>query len=308
MAAGGYVRGAGDVGNQGGHLTLPWTIDRRSATSADIVFRATGKAQRFTALLLSDEHADNANSDLGLIRKHHQEAMDVGAPICKFGDTFCAMEGKWDKRASESALRVEMRGGNYLDRLVTFHEELYRPYASHIAVLSDGNHETAMLRHHQTDLLERLTGGLRRDGSPALHMPFTGFVRFRFQDANSHAVSKTLHYHHGYGGGGEVTRGLIDQSRTRGQYLADIYYSGHIHRRNSDENIITELDNMGQPQESQQLFLRGGCYKRETHGGGGYHIEKGRAGRPLGGWWLHFDITRGAKTGLHCAMSYEAAN
>lgn len=292
----------------GGYLTLPWTIERKSATSADIVFRATGKAQRFTALLISDEHADNAHSDLALIRKHHQEALGIGAPILKFGDTFCAMEGKWDKRASESALRVEMRGGNYLDRLVSFHEDLYRPYAANIAVLSDGNHETAMLRHHQTDLLERLTGGLRRDGAPALHMPYTGFVRFRFQDANSHAVSKTLHYHHGYGGGGEVTRGLIDQSRTRGQYLADLYYSGHIHRRNSDENIITALDNMGQPVESQQLFLRGGCYKRETHGGGGYHVEKGRAGRPIGGWWVHFDLTRGKNTGLNCAMAYETAN
>ena len=289
-------------------MSLAWTIERRSSTSADIVFDATGKIQRLTALLISDEHADNAHSDLDLIRKHHQEAVDIGAPILKFGDIFCAMEGKWDKRASDSALRVEMRGGNYLDRLVTFHEELYRPYAANIAVLSDGNHETSILRHHQTDLLERLTGSLRRDKSPALHLPFAGFVRFRFEDASKHAISKTLHYHHGYGGGGEVTRGLIDQSRTRGQYVADVYYSGHIHRRNSDENVITSLDQFGSPVESQQRFLRGGTYKRETHDGNGYHIEKGRAGRPVGGWWLHFDMSRTSKSGLRCDLSYEAAN
>jgi len=289
-------------------LSLAWTIERKSSTSADIVFDATGKAQRFTALLISDEHADNAHSDLDLIRKHHQEAVDAGAPILKFGDTFCAMEGKWDKRASESALRVEMRGGNYLDRLVTFHEELYRPYAANIAVLSDGNHETSILRHHQTDLLERLIGSLRRDKSPTLHLPFTGFVRFRFEDSSKHCISRTLHYHHGYGGGGEVTRGLIDQSRTRGQYVADVYYCGHIHRRNSDENVITSLDHFGSPVETQQLFLRGGTYKREALGGNGYHIEKGRAGRPMGGWWLYFDISRSRKSGLRCDLSYEAAN
>lgn len=289
-------------------MSLAWTIERKSSTSADIVFDATGKAQRFTALLISDEHADNAHSDLDLIRKHHQEAVDAGAPILKFGDTFCAMEGKWDKRASESALRVEMRGGNYLDRLVTFHEELYRPYAANIAVLSDGNHETSILRHHQTDLLERLIGSLRRDKSPTLHLPFTGFVRFRFEDSSKHCISRTLHYHHGYGGGGEVTRGLIDQSRTRGQYVADVYYCGHIHRRNSDENVITSLDHFGSPVETQQLFLRGGTYKREALGGNGYHIEKGRAGRPMGGWWLYFDISRSRKSGLRCDLSYEAAN
>ena len=289
-------------------MTLPWIIERKSSTSADIVFEATGKGQRFTALLISDEHADNAHSDLDLIRKHHQQAVDVGAPILKFGDTFCAMEGKWDKRASESALRVEMRGGNYLDRLVTFHQELYRPYAANIAVLADGNHETSILRHHQTDLLERLTQSLRQDKSPVLHFPFTGFVRFRFIDSSKHSISKTLHYHHGYGGGGEVTRGMIDQSRTRGQYVADVYYSGHIHRRNSDENVITSLDHFGVPSETQQLFLRGGCYKREAQGGNGYHIEKGRAGRPVGGWWLYFDLSRTKKSGLRCDLSYEAAN
>jgi len=191
---------------------------------------------------------------------------------------------------------------------VAFHENLYRPYAANIAILADGNHETSILRHHQTDLLERLTGSLRRDKSPVLHLPFTGFVRFRFEDALKHCVSKTLHYHHGYGGGGEVTRGMIDQSRTRGQYVADIYYSGHIHRRNSDENVITSLDHFGSPVESQQLFLRGGTYKREALGGNGYHIEKGRAGRPVGGWWLYFDISRSSKSGLRCDLSYEAAN
>lgn len=261
--------------------------------SADIVFRATGKKERFSVLLLSDEHADNLQADLALIRKHHQQAVDLGAPILKLGDTMCAMEGKWDKRASESHLRPEMRGGNYLDRLVKFHADLCRPYAKNIAVISDGNHETAMLKHHQTDLLERLVQTLRQDGSPVLHMPFVGFVRFRFVDNNSHNTSWLLNYHHGYGGGGEVTRGMIDNSRTRGQYIANGHYSGHIHRKNMDENVVLTMDIKGKVVEMQQLFLRGSCYKREHVDGSGWHIEKGRAARPLGGWWLHFDLWRG---------------
>jgi hypothetical protein len=274
--------------------------------SADLVFRASGKRERFSILFKSDEHADNKQADLDLIRKQDQQAVDIGAPILKLGDTMCAMEGKWDKRASESHLRPEMRGGNYLDRLVNFHAELCRPFAANIAIISDGNHETAMLKHHQTDLLERLVSTLRQDGSPALHMPFTGFVRIRFEDQHKHADSKVLHYHHGYGGGGEVTRGLIDNSRTRGQYAADIYYSGHIHRRNLDENVMMTLDRAGNVVERTQLFLRGSCYKREGMDGGGYHVEKGRSARPLGGWWVHFDVER-TKTVLAVTTTAEAA-
>jgi hypothetical protein len=285
---------------------MRWKVDRLGQLSADIVFRASGKKERFSVLLMSDEHADNLQADLGLIRKHHQQAVDLGAPILKLGDTMCAMEGKWDKRASESHLRPEMRGGNYLDRLVNFHADLYGQYARNIAIISDGNHETAMLKHHQTDLLERLVSTLRRDGSPALHMPFMGFVRFRFVDTNKHCASWVLNYHHGYGGGGEVTRGLIDNSRTRGQYFANGHYSGHIHRKNCDENVILHLDHVGNVVEMHQLFLRGSCYKREHLDGNGYHIEKGRSARPLGGWWLHFDLWRGSK-GLELTTTAESA-
>jgi hypothetical protein len=268
-----------------------WTVTRTDKQCVDIDFDCSQK-KKFSALLLADEHADNAHSDLALIRKHHAEAVSLGAPILKFGDTFCAMEGKWDRRASESALRPEMRGGNYLDKLVSFHTDLYLPYAKNIAVVSDGNHETAILKHHQTDLLERLTQNLRTFGAPCEHMPFTGFVRFKFDLGNRHRDSKTLHYHHGYGGGGEVTRGMIDNSRTRGQYSADIYISGHIHRRNSDENVMISVNGRGHVVQQPQLFLRAGTYKREEMGGSGYHTEKGRSARPVGGWWLDFEISR----------------
>jgi hypothetical protein len=181
-----------------------WTVTRTDKQCVDIDFDCS-QTKDVSVLLLADEHADNAHSDLALIRKHHAEAVALGAPILKFGDTFCAMEGKWDRRASESALRPEMRGGNYLDKLVSFHTDLYLPYAKNIAVVSDGNHETSILKHHQTDLLERLTQNLRTFGAPCEHMPFTGFVRFKFDLGNQHRESKTLQYHHGYGGGGEVT-------------------------------------------------------------------------------------------------------
>lgn len=284
---------------------MNWNVSRLDAQAAEILFEVS-PSEKVTVLLMADEHADNAHSDLALLRKHHDEARELNAPILKFGDTFCAMEGKWDRRKSEAALRPEMRGGNYFDKLVSWHTGLYMPYAKQIAVVSDGNHEASILQHHQTDLAERLVHNLRMVGSPALHMPFTGFVRFRFDLGNKHQTSTVLHYHHGYGGGGEVTRGLIDQSRTRGQYDADIYVSGHIHRRNADENVMTGINNLGRVVQRNQVFLRSGTYKAEERGGKGYHIEKGRAARPLGGWWLEMTPRRERNT-VTLDVSYRPA-
>jgi hypothetical protein len=195
------------------------------------------------------------------------------------------MQGKWDKRADQNQLRGEHRGNNYLDKLVDTAEKWYTPYAKNIALITDGNHEGSIMQRHQTDILERLSDRLK-----VLHGPFWGFVIFNFKKLKDRgATSKVLHFHHGYGGGGEVTRGMIDNSRTRGQYRADIYVSGHIHRRNSDENIITEVVPQKRTiRQKRELFLRASTYKNET---GGWHAETGKAGRPLGGWWLNFKFS-----------------
>jgi hypothetical protein len=234
-------------------------------------------------LLQTDEHWDNKECDLKMLRQHHEQAVEKNAPILKFGDTYCAMQGKWDRRADQNQLREEHRGNCYLDKLVDTAGDWYAPYAKQIALITPGNHETSIVQHHQTDLTERLAERLRQESGSSIHVGgYWGYVRIQFE-ANK-TVSKTLHYHHGYGGGGEVTRGFIDNNRTRGQYDADIYISGHIHRRNMDENIMTRLQG-NKIIRQEQLFLRGATYKREVNG---WHAERGRSARPIGAWWLRF--------------------
>lgn len=262
-----------------------WTIERESEMVSTLRLEpfATVDEERWI-LLQSDEHADNAHSDLGLIDKHMRQAWERGAAVLKFGDTFCAMQGRWDKRADPMQLREELRGGNYLDLLPKFVHRLYQPYADCVAGVGYGNHETSIANHHQTDLIERLVDRLRTDGSRVQKLGYTGFVRIISQYGHTKR-QHILHFHHGSGGGGEVTRGMIDWSRTRGMYEADIYYAGHIHRRNMDENVISRVTPNGKFERRTQLFLRGGCYKHED-GPGGWHVERGRAARPVGGWWL----------------------
>ena len=258
-----------------------WSINEVSRQVHEITYHGCTAKDEFWALLMSDEHWDSADCARTLLTNHHREALERGAPILKFGDTFDVMQGKWDKRADQNALRPEHRGNNYFDRILTTAEEYYSPFSQNIALITPGNHEQSVLDRHQTNLTEKLVHSLRGH-SKTVHLGgYWGFVRFKFLHGNTWAT-KTLCYHHGYGGGGEVTRGFIDNNRTRSQYNADLFYSGHVHRRNVDENIITELSGKTIVRR-QQLFLRGSTYKDETEG---WHASKGRSARPLGGWWL----------------------
>jgi hypothetical protein len=161
--------------------------------------------------------------------------------------------------------------------------EFYRPYADTIALICPGNHETSIESRHQTDLTDRLCQELS-----VAKGGYWGYVQVE-ADLGGRAHNLQINYHHGYGGGGEVTRGMIDNNRTRGQYDADVFYSGHIHRRNMDENIVTRLSRLTLVRH-KQLFLRGSTYKDEH--ADGWHSQQGRAGRPLGGWWLIVKASR----------------
>jgi UDP-2,3-diacylglucosamine pyrophosphatase LpxH len=286
--------------------TAPWNITQHAPS----VFELRFTQPQGDVLVVSDLHWDNAHCDRAALKRDLDEAVKRNAPILMIGDTFCLMQGKWDRRKDDSQMRPEHRGGNYFDRIVTTAADWFAPYARNIALITYGNHETSIIQHHETDILQRFDQALR-DKCPQYrgHVgAYAGFLKIavprkegpRTQDRK--ACSKTLAWHHGYGGGGEVTRGLIDNSRTRGQAFADIYVSGHIHRRNLDENVITMLDqkNMNILQLTQ-WFLRAGTYKREdgSHKGemSGWHVEKGHTCRPMGGWWLPFRTSRTTRRG-----------
>jgi predicted phosphodiesterase len=267
---------------------MDWTFGKTS----DSVYRLEmlfDKAEK-RVLLASDIHWDSAHCQLNLLKKKFQEAVDTKSPIIICGDFFDAMQGKWDPRSSTNALRPEHRTGKYLDSLVETAAEWLQPFAKNIALISYGNHETSIRKKHEVDLIQRLCQELRRQDSPVECGPYMGFIQVvgKMRSCPSQSDSMTLHYHHGYGGGGEVTRGLIDHSRTRGQYRADVYFSGHIHRRNYDENVVTTVTSKGLLRHRRQLFLRSSCWKDEMQDE--WHKMQGRGARPIGGWWLNLEM------------------
>lgn len=245
-------------------------------------------------LLQSDEHFDNPKCDLDLLRRHHDEAVQRDAGILKFGDTFCAMQGKYDKRASKDDLREEHRHGNYLDRLVSTAADFYEPYADRIIQFGDGNHETAIYSRHETDLLERLCATLTdRSGSPVRHTGYTGWVWFKFKRGNNRR-SRRLWYTHGYGGGGPVTKDAI-QFHRQNVYVdnADIIASGHTHDAWTIEQTRIRLSDSGRVERRTVHGVKLGTYK-DDYGDGqhGWAIGKGHPPKPMGAQWLRFTWSR----------------
>jgi hypothetical protein len=271
----------------------PWEFSgvSRNVHRFDIELPRVG--DEFHALLMSDVHWDNPHCDRALLSKVLKQARARNAPIMDIGDFHCAMQGKFDKRASKSDLLPEHAQGDYLDALVRTADEYLAPYADLLTLRGYGNHETSIKKHHETDLVERLTERLRARGSPARTGGFSGFVRFYVSRGQSRQ-SLTYWYHHGHGGGGPVTRGVI-QSNRHAVFLADadIVHTGHTH----DTWIVPisriRLTRAGKVEHCRQVHVSTPGMKEEYGDGhGGWHIERGAPPKPVGAAWLR--IYRGS--------------
>jgi predicted phosphodiesterase len=278
-----------------------WVCSETNERVAQFVTQIPKSSGTFKILALTDLHWDSAHCKLDLLKSHLDEALKKNIPVIIIGDLYDVMQGKYDPRSDQSTLREEHRGNCYFDAIIDTSIDWFRPYAKIMALVSPGNHEGAVMKRQQIDLIDRFCRGMKSEGSNVISAPDWGFILVKMKNRNT-VNTKKLYYQHGYGGGGEITRGLIDHSRTRSQWDADVYVSGHIHRRNIDENIIVRCSARGTVSQEQQLFVRCGSYKDETHDA--WHISKGRGARPVGGWYINFNA-KIVKSDLQVSVSAE---
>ncbi len=245
-------------------------------------------------LLQTDCHWDNPHCDREMMQSHLDLALERNAPVIDAGDFFCAMQGKYDKRSSKKDLLPEHATGNYLDALVNTSAEWLNPYKSILTVRGNGNHESAIQKNHETDLNERLAERLRSMGGIARRGGYSGFVRFQISTGGRNSQQK-LWYFHGSGGGGPVTRGVIQTNR-QAVYVADadFVFTGHTH----DSFLLPieriRLDQQDKITQFRQTHIKGAGYKEEFRDGyGGWHIERGGPPKPTGAWWMRFYAPKG---------------
>lgn len=244
-----------------------------------------GRDQWF--LLTADRHWDNPDSDQAMQRKHLKEAKERGAWCLDFGDFFCAMQGKFDKRSDKSKLRPEHSKGDYLDSLVKTAAQEFA--GENLLMIGEGNHESSIMKRHETNLVERLVERLKDKGNPFIHHGgFSGWVRFQIAEGGTNRKTINLNYHHGYGGGGPVTRDVIQTNR-RAVYLPDahIVVSGHTHDEWQVPIQRVRLSDQGALYTDEQYHVKIPSYKDEyKDGAGGWHIETGKPPKPKGAIWM----------------------
>jgi hypothetical protein len=239
-------------------------------------------------LLKADTHWDNPLCDRPLLERLHRQARERGARIIEAGDLFCLMQGKYDPRADKAHVRPEHQQDDYLGAVEDTAVDYFAPWADLYLQISDGNHDTAILKRHEYDILGRFCRrlGIQRG-------PYAGWILFRFEHPNGsgHRTTRRLYYHHGWGGGGPVTKGTINPSRVA-TYTpdADIVLYGHIHEQWLFPIERQRISDSGKRFFDRQYHIQLPTMKQEFVGGG-YHIEKGRPPKPLGAWWLRFYYT-----------------
>lgn len=242
-------------------------------------------------LLTSDNHHDNPTCNRVLEKSHLEQAKERGAVIINCGDLFCAMQGKYDPRSSMDYIRPEDIGENYLDLIVQHAAEFYGPYAKNFLLIGRGNHETNIRRRHGTDLTSNLVHRLNADHGGNIHIGnYGGYVRFMFTIHKTKRQSINLKYFHGSGGGGPVTRGVIQTNR-QAVFLpdADIVVNGHTHDSWVLPRSRERVSMAGTIYKDLIWFARVPGYKDEyADGTGGFHVERGRDPRPIGSIWVRF--------------------
>jgi len=247
-------------------------------------------------LLISDLHWDNPHCDRGLLKNHLDEAVKRNAAIILNGDTYCCMGGKYDRRADKSLIRPEHNTDRYFDAIVDTSVEWFAPYAKNILLIGYGNHETAIIKHGETDLLQRFASTLNYATGSAVQVGgYGGTIDIRVLHDTIRGVNFVVHYYHGSGGGGPVTKGVIqDQRLLAGTEGYDLTWMGHVHELYYHQNIIHRYDRSTKTLIQKPIHqLRTATYKEEWDGGYmGFHTERGRGPKPLGGYWLKLETSR----------------
>jgi hypothetical protein len=240
-------------------------------------------------LLISDVHFDSPHCRKDILRRLLNQAKERNAGIGIIGDWFDVMQGRDDRRSAKSDLAKQYKVSNYFDAVVEDSAAFLEPYKENILFASEGNHETAITKHHETNLLKRLCEEL-----DVPHMGYSGFIRWMFHTENeqgqrSNKSSVPMYFHHGWGGGGEVNKGVARAQRERGPIPdAQIYVGGHTHTAYAIPDMRVRLSPSGRIANEMTLHINLPTLKDEYNMREGFHVEKGRWPRVLGGYWLRF--------------------
>lgn len=257
-------------------------------------------------LLSSDRHHDSVDCNRELELKHLEQAKERKAFIIDVGDLFDAMQGKYDARKSYKNLRPEYKEDNYLDLIVQDAAKFYSPYVQQFLMIGRGNHESSVLKNNSVDLIGNTVHRLNSDyGGHVQAGGYGGWVRILCTVGGAQRESVLIKYFHGSGGGGPVTRGVIQTNRQAVfEPDADIVVNGHTHDSWTVPIERERLSASGIVYTDIQYHIRTATYHDDYgDGSNGWHVERGGAPKPMGACWLRLSVSQ--KRDLHKLIQIE---
>jgi len=275
-------------------------FERRSGNVLDVRLEVRGEKWEQWFMLSSDRHHDSHSCNRELEIEHLEEARRKNAKVLDFGDLFDCMQGRYDPRRSYKEMRPEYlqmmidEKKDYLDVIVKDAVKFYKPYADLFALVTRGNHETAIQKNNDTDLIERFVYQTNMESMVNICKgAYGGWVVFHFSRGNVRS-SIRLKYFHGSGGGGPVTKGTI-QSNRQAVFLPDaqIVVNGHIHESWLLAMPRERISDSGEIFQDMQHHVRTPTYKNDYgDGSGNWHVERGAPPKPMGCVWLRFYVEK----------------
>jgi predicted phosphodiesterase len=238
-------------------------------------------------LLISDVHLDSVHCDRIKLKEHLDLALERNAPVFIFGDLLDLMQGKYDPRSNKADLNPKYNTARYIDEVIKDVVEFLTPYKSILAFYSPGNHETSVEKRIEYGIVDKICYQLEMSQGN-----YSGYIYCRFfaYFLEGTKVPLIIGYHHGYGGGGPVTRDTIQTAR-KAVYLPDanVVISGHTHDRWIVPITRNRISRYGESVD-QQWHIKTGTYQNAPIDFNGYAIEKGLAPKSGAGIWMKYTI------------------
>lgn len=245
-------------------------------------------------MLTGDWHFDNPKTKRDLLFKHLDYTKENNGFIIINGDLLCLMQGKYDRRASKSAILQEHLGDNYLDLVINDTAEKLLPYANNILQINKGNHETAVSSRNETDVTQRLVDRINLLAGTDIQVgEYMGMIIINFSYKNSGFKALNIAYDHGHWGG-VISKGTQASMRYAAAFPnADIVLSSHTHDKwvmaipryvyNSNKHTLSV---------KEQWHVKAGTYKEEFESGKGWAVEKIGLPKSLGCCFVNVKYNR----------------
>jgi len=168
---------------------------------------------------------------------------------------------------------------------------------------------TAIIKNTETDPLQRFVDLMNYKNKTSIYTGGYGGwwkLKMKYKSHSSHAFN--MKYYHGSGGGGPVTKGVIQNNRMGVMISgADCIWQGHVHELyhviDSQESLEHNPRSGYSVKHRYVHHIRTAAYKEEYGDGEfGYHIEKGRPPKPIGSYILSFDYVIESENGSMANM------